>query len=356
MNKQSRSLCHLLVILVILIPILTGCTSTANSNSGTTSAPDSSITSESSEDTGSNAPAETEEPTTEKFSGVWQCNYGDRNMAQIQVYNETENGFDFHLFVAEYDQEGKITQGGFSTYARKEPDGKASYSADEKESGYKLKHVEGTLTINNGYLQITYNNLQLRPYDQRKQAQLPTSFEKVPAEQTKQAMYKVPFFTREIIGFPLDLTIEQADKLFGHLLDAETLPEHGDSIEVIMTRKYADTKVSFYYPEGEGKNYFFLSIETAHPGLSFVRGIQVGDSLESVISKLPNEKNESKIGDNDKIQTLYGKVQHLDIYGYIWFGKNGLKNIWYSDGEKIFKLEFDATDHVSKIILSNASD
>lgn len=158
-------------------------------------------------------------------------------------------------------------------------------------------------SINNGCLQITYNNLQLRPYDQQKHTQLPTSFKKVPTDQTNQATCKLPFFTREIAGFPLDSTIEQADKLFGPLLDAETVPEHEDSIEVIMNRKYADTKVSFYYPEGEGNDYFFLSIENAHPGLSFVRCIQVGDSSDSVISKFPDEKNERKTGDNDKIQT-----------------------------------------------------
>ncbi len=356
MNKQLQSLCHLLMVLVILIPVLAACTSTANSNPGTTLTPDSSITSESSEKTGSNAPAETEEPTTEKFSGVWQCNYGDRNIAQIQVYNETENGFDFHLFVVEYDEEGKITQGGFSTCGRKEPSGKASYSAGEKESSNKLQHVEGTLTIKNGYLQITYNNLKLLPYNQQKQTQLSTSFEKVSADQTKQAKHKLPFFTREIIGFTSDLIIEKADTLFGPAMDVEMVSETGERIDVTMKRKYADTIVSFYYPEGAGKKYSFCNIETTRPDFSFIRGIQVGDSLESATSKFPDEKNETKTGDNDKIQTLYGKAVYTEVAGYIWYDENGLKYIWYSDGGLIFKLEFDATDHVSKMILTSPID
>jgi len=364
MKKHFQSVISLIMFLALIALVLIACTPPPNSVPDSGSPPpnpsipsEPSTPPESSGVSGPNAPPESAGPyVSEAFPGVWQYEYGDRNFAQIRIYNETEEGFDFHLFVVEYDQEGKITQGGFSTYAQKGSDGKASYSAGEKESSNNLKHVEGTITINNRHLNTTYNNLQSRPYDLRKRTQLPTSFEKVSVDQTKQAMYELPFFTREIVGFPLDLTIEQTDKLFGPLLDVETVPEYEESIEVIMNRKYADTKVSFYYPDVVRKNNFFFSIETAHPGISFVRDIQIGDTLESVIAKFPNEKNGSKSGDNDKIQTLYGKAQYLDIYGYVWYGKNGQKNIWYSDGGKIFKLEFDASDHVSKITLSNASD
>lgn len=343
------------MILALLILLFAACTPTTNSVPGTMSPSNSPAISESSEESGPTVPAESVEPV-EKFTGVWQYAYGDRNIAQIQVYNETENGFDFHLFVVEYDEEGKITQGGFSTYAQKDSDGKASYSAGEKESSNKLQHVEGTLVINNGYLQITYNNLQLLPYDQQKQTQLSTSFKKVSADQTKQVMYKLPFFTREIIGFTSDLTIEKADTLFGPVVDVEMVPETGGRIDVTMKRKYADTVVSFYYPEGAGKSYSFCSIEITRPDFSFIRGIKVGDSLESAIAKFPDEKNESKTGDNGKIQTLYGKAVYTEVAGYIWYDENGLKNIWYSDGGLIFKLEFDTTDHVSKMLLTSPID
>ncbi|WP_368294527.1 hypothetical protein [Dehalobacter sp. TBBPA1] len=355
MKKQSQSLIQLIMILALLILLFAACTPTTNSVPGTMSPSNSPAISESSEESGPTVPAESVEPV-EKFTGVWQYAYGDRNIAQIQVYNETENGFDFHLFVAEYDEDGKITQGGFSTNARKEPDGKAFYSTGEKESPNKLQHVEGTLAISNGYLSITYNDLQLRPYDQQKQTELPTSFKKVPAEKIKQAMYELPFFTREIIGFTLDLTIEKADILFGPAVDVEMVPETDGRIDVTMKRNYADTVVSFYYPEGAGKNDIFCSIETTRPDYSFIRGIKVGDSLESAIAKFPDERSKRKTVNNNKIQTLYGKAVYTEVAGYIWYDENGLKNIWYSDGGLIFKLEFDTTDHVSKMLLTSPID
>ena len=196
MKKHFQSVISLIMFLALIALVLIACTPPPNSvpDSGSPP-PNPSIPSgpstppESSGVSGPNAPPESAGPyVSEAFPGVWQYEYGDRNFAQIRIYNETEEGFDFHLFVVEYDQEGKITQGGFSTYAQKGSDGKASYSAGEKESSNNLKHVEGTITINNRHLNTTYNNLQSRPYDLRKRTQLPTSFEKVSVDQTKQAI------------------------------------------------------------------------------------------------------------------------------------------------------------------------
>ena len=363
MKRYFKSGIPLIIFLSLISLLLTACTSTSDSVPAgpvspplnQTIPPESSTPPESSGVSRPNTTPESGEPyVAEPFSGLWQYEYGDRNFAQIRVYNETEEGFDFHLFVVEYDQGGAITLGGFSTNARKGSDGKALYSAGQKESSNTLRHVDGNLNINNVYLNITYENVKITTDNYR--TQLPTTFERIPANQTQQALSRLPFFTREIIDFPFDLTIEEADKFFGPLLDVVTSPEHGNSTQVIMNRKYADTTVSFYFPEGAGKNYFFISIETAHPGLSFVRDIQVGDSLESVIAKFPDERNEFNLEHKQKI--LYGKAMHLQTYGYIWYGwyeKNELKNIWYSDGRKIFKLEFDASDHVSKMTISNAS-
>lgn len=358
MKKYFQSVIPLIMFLALLTLTLAACAPTTALVPSTSSPPTSALPSQSSEEAGlsrPNTPLESDESyASEPFSGIWQYEYGDRNFAQIQIRNETAEGFDFHLFIVEYNQEEGIRLGGFSTNARIGPDGQASYSAGQQESMNSLVHVNGSLVITNGYLNISYENLQTVTDNYK--TQLPTTFKRLPSDQTEQAMNKLPFFTREIVGFPFDLTIEESDRLFGQLIEVKTAPMHQGDPPVIMDRYYSDTKVSFYFPEGEGKAAFFFSIETAHPDLGFIRDIQVGDSLESVIAKFPDEKNPIKVWYQDKTQTLYGQAAHLQTYGRIQFEENGLKNIWYSDGGRIFKLEFDTTNHVSKMTLSNASN
>lgn len=251
----------------------------------------------------------------------------------------------------EYDEEGKITQGGFSAHAYKNKKGVFQYSAGAKESNNTIIHVDGSLSIQNDGLNMTYENLDIYTMDYI--TQLPNDFKKLPVNKARQAMYTLPFNTREINGFPFDLSIEKADELFGNLLSVELVPEHENSVESFMTRKYTDTIASFYFPEGESGDCQFFSIETACPNICFVRNIRVGDSLKSVISKFPIEKNKIRTQDDD-INLFYGELMHLETYGRITCEENGTKNIWYADGYILFKLEFDSRDYLLKMSLSYA--
>lgn len=84
----------------------------------------------------------------------------------------------------------------------------------------------------------------------------------------------------------LNLTIEQADELFGE-------PSENDDVQDwagFVTREYSDVQIIFStYAYSEGRP---LSLTVNGGDFSPIRGIRIGDSLESALALFPDEGRE----------------------------------------------------------------
>lgn len=291
--------------------------------------------------------------TGKSFEGVWQSSYNNNDLAIIHITNETKEGFDFNLSIAEHKTTEQLIQGGFKSHANFREDGTAKYSSGNDESMTSLIHVEGCISLKNDSLTITYEKLET--YTDKYYTSLPNKFHKIPNDKEIEALYSLPFNSLEddITSFTT-LTISEADTLFGSPIEI-TQTEHyaGEGIPDIMTaRKYNDTTVWFYYPDGINGKYKFDHIETKNTSINFIRNIRIGDNLASVLSKFPNENREITNKYGEKIKPLYGEPVHLSNYGQITYPDDKTISAWYADSWYTFKFEFNNNKELIKIAFS----
>lgn len=169
-----------------------------------------------------------------------------------------------------------------------------------------------------------------------------------------------PFDSKELkfIG----MTIEECDALFGKPLEVTQEVEHefisGYDEEIYMTRKYQNVTCKFdKYTRhiGDIPEIILDTMEVLKPGYSPLRGIKVGDSLESVLAKFPDE-NRDIYKDTDgktNIKPLYGTCKWEQSYGRITYYEQPSDNylVWakFSDGWWILSLGIDSNNCVGYI-------
>ena len=115
--------------------------------------------------------------------------------------------------------------------------------------------------------------------------------------------------------FQYRMTTEEADALFGEPL--EVLDEES-AWGPAMIRKYQVAECTFL----KDKQSVLASMFIVSPGYAPVREIQVGDTLESVIVKFPEDKIDTKTWPQD-LKPLYGKYNEanisLETCGYVQY-------------------------------------
>ena len=156
----------------------------------------------------------------------------------------------------------------------------------------------------------------------------------------------------------LKMSIEESDALFGTPVNLSTYLEYVDYGATYMVRTYENAVCEFVMPEeNSGDSPFLRKLTVSAAGYTFCRDIKVGDSMESVLAKFPDEnraKYKNNGYDETYIKPLYGYVAHMNVYGCIVYQtENGAATeIKFSNSQKtvwMFFLYLDSSGRVSSM-------
>jgi len=255
------------------------------------------------------------------ISGIWE-NKGlnDKDKTQIVIDKVTPKGFNFQLFIVECtntDEGEHIYQGGF--------DGKAVFETETTAKfkgirGDAIKEVSGTISFSEGGLQVEFENLAI--YQDEYHVKLVSDFKKVSdytlTDKGLAARATMPFHNRELTldeKYIFDLMPEDALSLYGE----PSSKERGELVKDEFWEKwtYNNIELEFWGLDKENRYYGLRSIIIKDSSISFVRGTKVGDSLEDVITKLPDEKREPVDLYGEMVKPLYGIPIHFKDHGLI---------------------------------------
>ena len=152
--------------------------------------------------------------------------------------------------------------------------------------------------------------------------------------------------------FPCRMTTEEADTLFGEPLEVF---DEESAWGPAWIRKYQIAECTFL----KDKPFVLASMLIVSPGYAPVREIQVGDTLESVIAKFPENKIDMRTWPQD-LKPLYGKYNEanisLETCGYIQYENDQPTKLCFFDSTlpQRWKMVLDLDNNlcVSKIWVS----
>jgi hypothetical protein len=284
---------------------------------------------------GPNNPAPSEAEGTSQFAdnswaGIWSCRYNDRDIAQIVIENETDSGFDFTYYAAEYEADDYVYLADFYGAGLKTTAREAAISQGTRWMSTEVEEIEGFFRLTGDLLEIDYKLLELRSYDRG--AVYQTRFQREP----EPARLLTPFSFSEIrvMGKPLDnQLIPRLENLGMAPLTVTKFPYIGPDDDPIYAYAldYGGMVIELFKTD-DGNYGFIEKITVTEPGFSLCRGLCVGDSMETVISKFPffDERIEfDVIGGIAKM--LYGHAQHMATGGCIVIKEDVPTEIVYSD-------------------------
>jgi len=123
----------------------------------------------------------------------------------------------------------------------------------------------------------------------------------------------------KVLGIRLDMSKEKIEKVLGKPIKIKTQYEDAFGGDVLIYYY----KFGFIRLEPLGENEYTVSgITIDKPGFKGPRGIMVGDKVEDVIIKFPNNGNLVEDWGNGKRKYLYGTIND-NFFGYIEFDKKG---------------------------------
>ncbi|MDR3288775.1 MAG: hypothetical protein LBT22_05045 [Peptococcaceae bacterium] len=225
------------------------------------------------------------------WEGVYQYQ-SDGVISQLRVYEVSDGGFDFGLFTTQdttwhtsSDDTQVIGQHGFDGHAVIKNGVSADY---ESKSGsvyiFGTDRINGTISLDTEGVRIRYN--KHAEYDDGDDSPytmvLPERFIKV--SDPDQTMYSMPFFSREqgqFFSYLQSLNAQQREQMLGSLLRVEERPYEGN--EIYNECEY-DGFMTHNLPAE--KDYIF-SLEVWKQDTPILRGIKIGDPLDTLIEKLP---------------------------------------------------------------------
>lgn len=280
---------------------------------------------------------------TSKWTGIWQYTDGPI-IAQIRIENETVNNFDFVFFAIEGPEH---RQGDFYTYAHgtKNLDNTASFSVPFYGLS-TLKSAEGILTLNENILTIRYTSIE------RKDgyfAEPPTEFTRISNDKANEVLKNMPYnsYEPQLMNYLQTMTLADIDGMWGKPAEIVQRPaaDGASDGEIIETRTYSTgTRVILEYSSWPNGNPAIKSCETTDPNIEFLRGIKIGDTLNSIIVKFPNENNEIMDTRRGKVKDLYGEK------GYILYDEsNNMIFLRYMNDILHYDLYFDKNDKLIKV-------
>lgn len=140
------------------------------------------------------------------------------------------------------------------------------------------------------------------------------------------------------------------DDLFG-----DCTIEHYDIYEDYygMARKYKEFEFNLILGDTkETSDGLIYGISTISKDISIVKSIHIGDGINDIVSKFPDEKNTIiENPDFGTIKVLYGTVEHMKNSGYIFYENNEVKEINYIEEGTRLRFYMD-NDVLIKITLS----
>lgn len=157
-------------------------------------------------------------------------------------------------------------------------------------------------------------------------------------------------FTVSDITFPLLEVIseEQLEDYFGEITVVENFEMYP---EIYAKRCLGADGTEIYLSDGIDDKVIVYRLYTTNPNLELVKGIKVGDSLESVVSKFADSGYEIAYDEFlGEYRLLYGEIIHMASYGCIHYENGEAKDLTYN--QEGTSITFEISDNlVSKIII-----
>ena len=143
------------------------------------------------------------------------------------------------------------------------------------------------------------------------------------------ALPRAPFNISDVhVSLSQAVSEEQLEDYFGEIKSVEKFEVyHQDDGRRYLTE--GGTEISLWYFSGEEGNIF--QIVTSDPAIELVKGIKVGDSLESVIGKFADSGYEIAYDEFlGEYRLLYGEIIHMASYGCITYENGEAKEVIYN--------------------------
>lgn len=296
-----------------------------------------------------------------KWSGVWEYKE-DEYTAQIRIYNQTDKGFDFGFFIlrrvniSSSDVNGIMQQSGFNARAVFQSDGTVKYTAirgRDKISMPGSSKIEGTIFLQDNRLNIKFNVEETQKG--RYNVKLPPILYKVEKDRELSVLYAMPFSFLEhgqMFDEVKNMSVIELDQRFGKVLDTfKTHTGEEKYQDVREIRVYIDASVGVnYWYEG---NVTISGIKVRNTDKEILRGIKMGDTLDSVLKKFPDEKTKPQYHGGNLKRYLY-KNSTVD-YSYIEYDKDQNPIILkLTDGTWSYCFYFDNDQKITEFSVAEA--
>lgn len=203
----------------------------------------------------------------------------------------------------------------------------------------------GQMTVSENTLQMTYENLELR--EGSRPPDLPALFERV----SDKSLYAAPFTSCE---WPMGhwLTLSEKDVIESYGTPTETIedfPYGAENPDRDRVLHYEDMSIRIYYPEGYDEPGRITSFETKRGEEAFLRGIHIGDTMDSILSRFPD----NSVSDSGE-RALYGKNAYLESHGSVFY-EEGTLVIGYTDGFYWLRFYLGSSGQLERLLLTSTA-
>ncbi len=162
-----------------------------------------------------------------------------------------------------------------------------------------------------------------------------------------------PFDEQELTD--ITMSMEEYDVLFGKPVNIIKTPTGYDSVVITRTYNKAVCEFISYLSNGEVTKTELWGMDVTSPDYSALRGIHVGDSLDSVIAKFPDAGGETYEQSGKTVRPLYGVYGEWFTYGCVISQNNQPIRVELCDPEWRVMILLDDYQCVSSIRLKETA-
>lgn len=281
------------------------------------------------------------------FFGLWEfSDFNTQDNYKILIYNMKETRFDFEFYNYNYtkiDGVMELKQYGFNGSATMISDNIFTFKIDDSSMIDYYSSSIGKIQFKDNELQISFS---YESYDKLHTIKLNKVADD---QQIIQKINNIPFYERElkIEGQYLNkISLSNAYKIFGKPL--KTVQEEFYENDYKEIRTYDGFEVTFSLPTEYSSSSNIIKMTITKPGISIIRGIQVGDDIKDVINKFPNEGYQLIELNGKTTLPLYGLIQHMNSFGQVIYENKKPIRVIYSDSSYLI-IEVDENSKVSSI-------
>lgn len=247
---------------------------------------------------------------------IWESPINSYESIMV-ISNKTDKDFDFKYYEWGYDEQ-QYSQYGFNGKAIFISENIAEFNITDNSCVDIYSSVKGKINFNDNHSIITYS---YESYEKQHTITLNKN-------DNTNILNKMPFYTRELMlnGNRINhFLFYEPNSSFGEPNESKIIPYIGD--ETYTENIYDGYSISFVNPDNIIKH-----ITIDKPDICIIRDIKIGDSLNEVIDKFPNEQKEIIVHFDTPVKPLYGNISHGSNYGMIEYVDETPKKIIYSFG------------------------